>query len=182
MNWGKLLLQILCVFCFLSCQESEKERITRLVKEWNGKEIKFPNNIVFTIQGRDTVDFDCWKSTFKIVTYVDSIGCVSCNMQLDVWKWFIEELNSISDKNIPVMFFIHPEEKSYIQDLLRDKKFNYPVCIDLKNEFGSLNELPNHIMFQTFLLNSENKVINIGNPVHNLNIWELYINTIKGDC
>ena len=182
MTLNRLLFLLLGVLCLVSCKESEKERIARLVNEWEGKEIKFPPHSVFTIQGKDTVTMDYRNAEFKVITYVDSIGCVSCNMQLEVWKWFIKELDSISNKNIPVMFFIHPEDISYIQDLLRDKKFNYPVCIDLNNEFGNLNEFPNHIMFQTFLLNRENKVIDIGNPVHNLNIWKLYMNTIKGDC
>ena len=42
----------------VSCAESEKERLNRLVKEWEGKEILFPTNSTFTIQGKDTVDFD----------------------------------------------------------------------------------------------------------------------------
>ena len=41
-----------------SCQESREEAMLRLVNEWNGKEIKFPSRSVFTIQGKDTVDFE----------------------------------------------------------------------------------------------------------------------------
>ena len=41
-----LLLFILC-----SCAESDKDRITRLVKEREGKEIVFSENIVFTRLG-----------------------------------------------------------------------------------------------------------------------------------
>ena len=41
-----------------SCQESPKEVALRLVNEWNGKEIKFPARSVFTIQGKNTVDFE----------------------------------------------------------------------------------------------------------------------------
>ena len=35
------------------------------------------------------------------------------------------------------------------------------------------------VMLQTFLLNKENRVIAVGNPVHNLKIWELYMEIIK---
>ena len=34
-------------------------------------------------------------------------------------------------------------------------------------------------MFQTFLLNAENRVVAIGNPVHNNNIKQLYLNIIS---
>ena len=48
----------MCVWLLASCQESPKEVALRLVNEWNGKEIKFPARSVFTIQGKDTVDFE----------------------------------------------------------------------------------------------------------------------------
>ena len=49
----------LCV-CLLvsSCEESEKERLSRLVNEWEGQEILFPTHYTFTSQGKDTVDVD----------------------------------------------------------------------------------------------------------------------------
>lgn len=58
MSLGRILLLILCVFCLCACHESERDRTLRLVKEWEGKEILFPQNPIFTIQGKDTVDFD----------------------------------------------------------------------------------------------------------------------------
>ena len=46
---------IFLLLSFLTgCKESEKEKIARLVKEWDGKEISFPPHSVFTIQGKDT--------------------------------------------------------------------------------------------------------------------------------
>ena len=54
---NRSLIFILIIVLFSSCVESEKERVTRLVKEWDGKQILFPQNQVFTIQGRDTVNF-----------------------------------------------------------------------------------------------------------------------------
>lgn len=35
--------------------------------------------------------------------------------------------------------------------------------------------------FQTFLLNRENRVVGIGNPVHNANVKALYYRIIKGE-
>ena len=55
----------------------------RLVQEWSGKEIKFPSRSVFTIQGKDTVDFDFEDADYKVVTYIDSVGCTSCKLNLE---------------------------------------------------------------------------------------------------
>lgn len=46
---NRSLIFILIIVLFSSCVESEKERVTRLVKEWDGKQILFPQNQVFTI-------------------------------------------------------------------------------------------------------------------------------------
>ena len=65
------LFLLLCGF-LLSCKESEKERISRLVSEWDGKEIVFPSAPVFTVQGRDTVSCPSGTSPYKVLTYIDS--------------------------------------------------------------------------------------------------------------
>ena len=69
-----------------SCQESREEAVLRLVSEWNGKEIKFPSRSVFTIQGKDTLDFEFGNAGYKVITYIDSVGCTSCKLQLSRWK------------------------------------------------------------------------------------------------
>ena len=83
----KILLYVLLafgVFCFFSCKRTEKEQLTFLMKEWTRKEILFHDRAVFTIQGKDTLDKFPYASTYyKIVTYVDSLGCLSCKLQLD---------------------------------------------------------------------------------------------------
>ena len=90
----QLLLIILSIIALTSCEESRKDEIARLVKEWEGKEIHFPEHPVFTIQGKDTVDFSFRDNEYKVVSYVDSIGCISCKLQLDRWKDFIHEVDS----------------------------------------------------------------------------------------
>ena len=48
----------LLMLCLLAgCQDSDKRRLTRLVEEWDGKEVVFPPQAVFTVQGKDTVAF-----------------------------------------------------------------------------------------------------------------------------
>ena len=71
----------LCVIPFLaSCAESDKERLSKLVNEWERKEILFPTHSTFTIQGKDTVDFEFRHAEYKIVTYIDSVGYTDCKL------------------------------------------------------------------------------------------------------
>ena len=54
----KLCLCFLNILLFLfSCQKTPQDHITQLVEEWQGKEVRFPENPVFTRQLGDTVDY-----------------------------------------------------------------------------------------------------------------------------
>ena len=172
----------LCV-CLLvsSCEESEKERLSRLVKEWEGKEILFPTHSTFTIQGKDTVDFQFQDAEYKVVTYVDSIGCTSCKLQLHRWKEFLTEVDSLTNGNVSFLFYFHPKDMKELRYLTRRDVFTHPVCFDEKDEFNQLNHFPSEMMFQTFLLDKGNRVVALGNPVLNPNVKELYLNLIRGN-
>ena len=156
----RYLCLLLCVFAlFSSCKESEKDKIARLVEEWEGKEILFPTHSIFTIQGKDTVDFSLADADYKVVTYIDSVGCTSCKLQLPRWKQFMQEVDST---------------------LNRRDVFTYPVCFDEMDDFNQLNHFPGEMTFQTFLLDKDNKVVAIGNPVHNPKVKELYLKVLTG--
>ena len=163
------------VLTFLSCQDKNKEATLRLVKEWNGKEIKFPAHSIFTIQGKDTVDFDFRDSEYKIVTYVDSVGCTSCKLHLERWKTFIKDVDSVMNGSVPFVFVFHPKNVKELRHILRGHAFNYPVFFDEKDDFNVLNRFPSEMMFQTFLLDKENIVMALGNPVLNPQIKDLYL-------
>ena len=179
-NLFRLKCMLLAVLSLASCKESEKDTALRLVREWDGKEIKFPARSIFTIQGKDTVDFDFEDAEYKVVTYVDTIGCTSCKLQLHLWKALIEEVDSLTGGSVPFVFHFHPKDKKELQFLFRRDKFDYPVCLDEHDELNRLNAFPSDMTFQTFLLDAENKVKIIGNPILNPNVKDLYIKQLTG--
>lgn len=48
---------------------------------------------------------------YKILTYVDSVGCIGCKLQLTEWKKYIMEMDSLFDNSIQFLFFFSPEKK-----------------------------------------------------------------------
>ena len=164
-----------------SCQESREETMLRLVNEWNGKEIKFPARSVFTIQGKDTVDVKWGNADYKVVTYIDSVGCTSCKLQLSRWKKLVAEVDSLTNGRVPFLFYFHPKDRKELRYLTRRDDFTYPVCFDKKDELNRLNHFPSDMTFQTFLLDNDNKVVAMGNPVLNPKVKDLYLDVIKGE-
>lgn len=84
---------------------------------WSQKEIKFPDELIFSVKGKDTVDFSI-SGKYKILTYVDSIGCISCKLQLGKWKIWMEEVDGESMGSVKFLFFFSPEkEKKVLGDI-----------------------------------------------------------------
>ena len=177
----KLCLCFLNILLFLfSCQKTPQEHITQLVEEWQGKEVRFPETPVFTRQLSDTVDYRIPETEYKVLVYVDSIGCTSCKLQLPKWKEFITYVDSVSGGQVPFLFFFQSKDNKELRYILKRDNFRLPVCVDSQNEFGKLNRFPSEQMFQTFLLDKDNRVKVIGNPIHNLSVKELYLKEIAG--
>ena len=109
----------------------------------------------------------------------------NCSIQsyapvLTAWKEFIHIVDSLRPDSVQFLFFFHPHKGINIHQILRMDGFIYPICIDERDSFNKLNKFPPDLNFQTFLLDKSNKVMAIGNPVHNPKVRDLYINIIQG--
>ena len=179
--YGLIKISFICLLFFaMSCQKNDRAKVESLVKEWNNKEIRFPDNPVFTRFVTDTVPYRIPKTDYKVVVFVDSVGCISCKLQLPKWKEFMHEVDSLSDGNVPFVFFFQTKDVRELRYILRRDNFPYPVCIDTEDSFYKLNRFPGEMMFQAFLVDSENRVKVIGNPIHNLSVKDLYLKEIAG--
>ncbi len=136
--------------------------------------------LCISVQAKDTVDFPINNADYKIVAYVDSVGCMSCKLQLPRWKDFISEIDSLTGHFIPFVFYFHPNDIKELRYITRRDNFEYPICIDVEDKFNSLNHFPDKMEFQTFLIDMNNKVVAIGNPIHNSKVKELYCKILRG--
>ena len=76
--------------------------------------------------------------------------------------------------NVAFLFVVHVKDYTIVDVLKKRNKFTYPIFYDYKNKIGKLNDFPKAPRFQTFLLNKNNKVILLGNPIGSHRMWELY--------
>lgn len=163
-----------------SCKDSRRDNVLSILQEWEQKEIQFPSHSIFTIRGKDTVEYGL-QDKYKILVYTDSLGCTSCKLYLPEWEKYIQMVDSLYPDAVQFLFFFTPKKKKKVNRILLENRFNYPICVDEHDSINILNHFPSNANFQTFLLNQNNKVLAIGNPVHNLKIRELYLKIISGD-
>ena len=176
----KRLYILLLLSLLTACKENNKEKFAQLVQEWQGKEIVFPERMVFTRFVTEQVEYQIPETAYKILIYVDSTGCTSCKLQLPKWKELIAHTDSIINNSIPFIFVFQSKDDKELRYILKRDNFDRPVCIDRNSQLDKLNKFPQDITFQTFLLDRDNKVKVIGNPIHNLAVKDLYLKQITG--
>lgn len=177
------LIMFLFVTVFLiSCKQSRQDRIEYLVNEWSGKTIRFPNNMCLTSYSNDTVlvQFIREKLPYTILNYVDTLGCISCKLQLPRWKEMIREIDSMYPQRVNCLMVFNPQEKRRFIQYLKNNQFDSFVYIDENDSLNLLNNFSQNEHFHTFLLDKDDKIIAIGNPILKPRVRELYFDIISG--
>lgn len=172
---GNIIIVTLVLF-FISC-ESKNDRHKKAVESLIGKEIRIPENAECQIQDIP-FDYDFDDADYKIITYIDSAGCTSCNMKLASRNASIDEFKTLEDIEVNYLLIINSKNKEEIIRLLKMGEFNHPVMIDTEGEFIRYNEMPEESAYHTILLDNSNRILAVGDPVKNPKIKELYRNII----
>ena len=173
------LLYFIFALLLLSCKESDKHRIARLTEAWTGKTVYYPADSVFESFEADSVrKYSLKRTEYTVVTYIDSLQCASNRLRLEECKSFLQALRPAAKGRVTCLFYLHPENREQMIAKLRQSAFNFPVCIDEDNVFYKLNRFPADTLFRTFLVNSENKIVYIGNPAEDPKVRERYLQRI----
>ena len=164
---------ILPVILLVSCHS---ETIYDAYNIWIGKEVVFPASLYSFSWDRDSIR--CQENhNWKILLYTDLIGCVSCKLQPKHWQVLNDEISLITQNSIETYIFLGTTQYD-LKTTMRHEGYRHPVCIDKNDSLNKLNHFPKDDRFRCFLLDENNRVILIGNPVQNPKIKDLYIRTI----
>jgi hypothetical protein len=101
-------------------------------------------------------------------------------LKLFEWKQLMEEADSLFQGKVGFLLYFQPKNVKEMGYLFVRDFFDYPVFMDTNGVINSLNRFPQGMQYQCFLLDSDNKVLMIGNPASNQRIWELYKEQISG--
>ena len=174
---------IICLFlCLVSCTQSKQKGLfVSLLQDWQGKEIVIPDSMC-TIQGSRYL-LDVFTYEYRILNYVDSVGCLSCNLRFQEWNILLKDFQ---DKKCEVMplFVFYPgnlEKVKELQALAKRFSVYFPIVIDTLDLVNHLNKFPDDARFHTFLLDKNNKVLAVGNPVLNPHVKDLYFKIMQSE-
>lgn len=173
MKNGFYFLVIFSVLFLGACKKSDQNEAERIIEQWRGKKIQLPTNLQATVFGKDTL-FQLPQTPYKILLYTDSMDYAHNKLYLEEWKSLIQDADTSIQGQLSFLFYFHPKDKKELHSLLKQNHFAYPVYIDEGNKINRMNVFPEQIDYQCFLLDRNNRVVSVGNPVLNSDIWELY--------
>lgn len=122
------------------------------------------------------------KKAFTLVVFADSTQCSPCFINgLKEWN---DMLAMEQDKkgNVRFLFIIEPRkgDETLLREKLQESGFKHPVLIDGKSLFRNANpHIPQEMLYHTFLLDRENRIVLVGNPLHNEQVRKLLYQRLK---
>ena len=155
-----------------SCRNQRFSDTEKIVKEWIGREIILPSSIQEISRVQDTCKYI--NAPYKIFVYIDSIGCTSCKLQLYKWNTLIKNASILMPDSINFIFYFQSKSEKELLNILKRDNFNNSVFIDKESKLDSIYHFSRDLNYQCFLLNKENKIVLVGNPALNPQIWDLY--------
>lgn len=157
-NRNGILFFVLASFLFLSCVRNSNKVIKDKLDQFYKKEIK-----LFT---EHNISKD-----FKFVTYIDG-SCGICIDEMLEWKSIVYQDSAC----VEFIFYFYAENiETYNILIEKCLDFDYPIIFDEKKKFLEENQLDEKDkIFTSLLLDKENKVLMVGNPIRNEEILKLY--------
>jgi len=147
-----------------------------------GKQIALSSSWKTMLNGRDTVLTGFTEAPVKLVVYHDSVMCGSCEAgRMHEWNNIVAYADSLAPWfSIIYLFTPKRADLGRIRIALRADRFNYPIFVDQNATFVKQNpNLPKNRQLHSFLLDKNNRVVLVGNPLHNPTLWQLYKKTIQ---
>jgi len=156
--------------------------LVREIDDFMGQQIIVSSEWHTIWKGEETFLYRFTEVPIKLVVWFDSLSCASCQIvRMYEWDDIVAHASSF-EKLFNVIFLFTPnqEELSEVSMMLKRVSFGYPVFIDQDATFVKQNpNLPQNRKLHIFLLDKNNKVVMVGNPLHNPKLWELYKKTIQ---
>lgn len=174
----RILILFSITLLVISCNSSSKNKVKEEILQWENKEIIFPKDMALAPFATDTLHQYNGRP-YKVLMYVDSIGCTPCKLRLGAWRLFIEEMDNKYPNQVGYLFYFTYKKPAEVEGLLLSEKIHIPAVVDEGNMLNELNQFSANTNLHCFLLDKNNRVKVIGNPIYNQKIKELYLSTLK---
>ena len=176
-------LVVLFVVIAVAMTGCKKAKLRSQLKELMGSTIVLPDRITCVYNGEVFQMPDSLRKKAKLIVFVDSSECHACKLsQLSRY----DRLSQLADatKKFEFLFMLgntHFGRITLVQ-YLSDLDLSFPVYVDEACVFlGNNSIIPSESIFHSFFLNSDDKILFVGDPILNERVMSLLERTLAED-
>ena len=174
----KSVLYILCLLVSLQSCGNDKH-IKQEIEQMMSNPINLcDKQMKRYICGHEVNDSNDFHHKYLQLLFVDSATCSPCVWnQMPLWQEFADSVrNQNTDVSFAFVFHTKSSNKDrFLETMCKDTLFHYPIFLDTAGVFIKNNpNIPSNRLLHSFLLNSDNRVILVGDPVQNIRIREMF--------
>ena len=171
-NMTKLLL-ISLMFVFLMSSCSRSKEIEYAMNLMCSRKISIPCKDMIHIPYKNDNCSHEQNINKKMIVYIDSTECASCSMK-QMFEW--NDLLWMEEKRLVQFIFIF--QTAYTEDMIEvfnTSRLEHCIYIDTCRVFDKANShIPDNKMYHTFLIDENDCVLLVGNPIRNSTIMKLF--------
>lgn len=173
------VLFVFIAFMLLGC--NNRDNIKILISEMMKESVSLRLNNMEIIYPDSLKHIEPEIKDYKLVIYSDTTNCSMCFVNsLKEWNDMLclqKEYQNLS------LIFIMQGRKNMLElhrKVLNESTLQYPIYLDVENIFQETNpHIPKNKLIHTFLLDKENNVIVVGNPLTNDRIKSMMIDVLN---
>ena len=175
-----IVFSTLWVFLILlwSCQNSKKTECEELLRDMQSTPIMLPLDSMMYVDNNNKSTIH--NNSYRILVYNDSRECSECSWKhMYLWNDYVK-LCDEQNYDVGFIFIIRVDDysKDYAKlcDVMKMIGFKSSYYIDTLGVFECVNKhIPQSDIYHTFLLDKDNNVVLVGNPIKYPNIENLYL-------
>ena len=177
----KILVLLSLLYMSFVCCSSSRERIHKDIESVLNKRIMIPYGQLVRCGQHVVLPEDSIPHRTMLI-YEDSTRCSSCELKnLFYWKSLQDSIKEY-DNNFQIVLIFSPRKNEYqkVISSLNNSDLSIPVYVDTCSFFLLCNtHIPDSPIMHAFVLNEENRIALVGNPLRNKNIEALLFKYVK---
>ena len=157
--------------CFFILQSTRSSALQKEIHSWIGYQMNFPEGVRL-ISG----DSALLNKPYKILMYIDDMGCTGCNLKLQEWSDMYETgFNTEIQDDLSVIILFEGSKKEDILMYVESANWEMPVLWDRDGAISRRRQFSKQVRMRCMLLDKDNKVALMGNPFYSHSVYDLYL-------
>ena len=168
-----ILIFVIATVCFSGCRDAQTRRTLRRMM---GSTVVLPEKTTCVQNGEVFPMPEELRSRPKLIVFVDSTECSKCRVDNFIRYESLFDLSRTTGSfEVLLLLSVCNSEYQNILDHLVLSSPPYPVYMDTENSFRGDNPIiPDNSSMHSFSLDSDNRVILVGDPIYNESIMDLF--------